>query len=132
MTTQHYSNISDAKLSDYISSQRFRTVTSKQFKLPCGISEIPVEIEVKQKFAESLSFKTSSSGIIYGFVRTNALLKELDTETDDNIQLISLHDWDNKFLMVIETKSKGELAFNVLSEDVKELLENCVRIPEQK
>ena len=135
MAIEHYTNAVYVNLGDYIPADRFRTVLIKQLHIPGGLSEISVDIELSKDFARKLSFKVSGSGRIYGFVRQNTLLSELNSpvEGEPNIKHISLHDWDDKFLMLIETRSEPwELPFYVTPEEVHDLLENCLRVPEQK
>jgi len=123
------------RLSDYIPSDMFRTVLVKQLSIPCGISELPVVIEFKQKFMEHLEFTASPSGYVYGYVRPNALLQEINHmgKQAKNINRITLHDWDEKFLMTIDTvEPPYEQAFYVQPDEVKELLNSCLRTPEQR
>ena len=101
----------------------------EQYTQPHGLSETPVELELNEKFAASLSFKTPWDRWLYGFVRRKGLLEEINSES--GISSVSLHDWEGRFLMIIDTK-KGEQPYFVKSEEVKELLENCLRPPQQR
>lgn len=129
MPPKQYKNAQSARLSDYIEPKRFRTVMHEQYTQPHGLSETPVELELNEKFAASLSFKTPWDRWLYGFVRRGGLLEEINSEGE--ISSISLHDWDGRFLMIIDSK-KGEQPYFVKSEEVKELLENCLRPPQQR
>lgn len=132
MAPKQYQNAPFVRLSDYISADRFRTVLHKQYEEPHGLSEIPVEIELGDELAKLLSFRIPWDKWLYGFVRRNVLLNELNNEDGVNsIKLISIHDWDGKLLMVIDAK-KGEIPCFVKPEEVKELLENCLRPPQQQ
>ena len=132
MAPKEYKNAERVSLFDFIEIARFRTVLHEQYDEPHGISEIPVEIEMKNKFAKTLSFHVPWDCLLYGFVRQNEKLKAINqAEGEKAIKLVSLHDWDKNFLMLIETKS-GDKAFFVESEDVKKLLEGCMRPREQR
>ena len=80
-----------------------------------------------------LSFRTSSSGRIHGFVRMNDLLKSINTKADkgSTIRRITVNDWGTKALMVIEMEDDSEEAFFVPVSQLIYLLENCRRAPQQ-
>lgn len=134
MTARHYENAENVVLADYIPSDHFRTILYADRKIPCGLTEIPVELELNEKFIKRLSFPIKGTGSIYGFVRRNAILKGLDSSgTENQIKSISLHDWDNQFVLIFERQDgKENPVFYVESEEVQALLENCLRVPEQK
>ena len=125
-----YNNAPTVTLSDYIPSKLFRTVLPEQRHTPCGISEVPIEIQIKEPFAKTLSFWVPWDGLLYGFVRRK---KELLSKLGDvsAIKLISLEDWDDKFLLLFDCDKDGEKPFFVSAESVRVLLENCRRVPEQ-
>lgn len=126
-----YKNAPTVRLSDYIAVKRFRTILPEQRHTPCGVSELPVEIQLKKTFAKSLSFKVPWDGLLYGFVRGK---KDIAEKLGDfvAVKLISLQDWEHSFLLLFEGEDKGaEKAFFVSADDVRELLENCLRVPEQ-
>lgn len=126
-----YKNAPTAGLSEYIPAKRFRTVLPDQRRTPCGISELPVEIQLKKAFAKTLSFKVPWDGLMYGFVRGK---KDIAERLGDftEIKRISLQDWGGAFLLLFEGEDESaERAFSVSAEDVTELLENCLRVPEQ-
>ncbi len=129
MSPQKYSNASRIKLEDMISTGRFRLVMSQQFEEPHGISELPVQIELSDKTSKLLSYKVPWDGWLYGFVRANEVLKAINGRNGENhIQMISLHDWEDQFLLVIETELT-EMPYFVASDEVVELLEGCLRPP---
>lgn len=133
MAVEHYPNATFVNLEEYISVSHFRTVSKEQLLYPCGIPEIKVEIELKDTFIKKNHFKASASGKIYGFVRMNELLEKLNGSHDakeGNIVAISLNDWDDKFLMLIETRKGDDLAYYVKSDEVKNLLQNCLHYVE--
>lgn len=133
MSPQHYSYAKLVSLSDYIDVERFRTVMNDDRKVPCGISEIPVEIEVKEAFAKTLPFFVPWDGMIVGFAIRMGKTKELidGFVKDERILKIYLQDWDNKFLLVIES-SLREYAYYVETQEVRSLLVDCMKPEEQR
>ena len=122
------------ELRDMIPADHFRTVVS--FGAPKAPREIPVRIQMKDPFQRSLSFRTPWSGVIYGYIRcTDRLLELLGAYGLGRIQqlMAALSDWDTRFTIVFENQSiERELSFFVSNEDVRDLLENCCRIPAQR
>ena len=131
--SQHYADAPTVKLEDYIPVKMFRTVHRTEADLPGGITEIKVIIDIERPFAKKLSFRTSSSGRIHGFVRMNDLLKSINTKSDkaSTVRRITLNDWGAKALMVIEMENDSEKPFFVPIALLRDLLENCRRAPEQ-
>lgn len=131
--SEHYANAPTVKLEDYIPVKMFRTVHRTEAELPGGITEIKVVIDIERPLAKKLSFKTSSSGRIHGFVRMNELLKSVNTKVDNGstVRRITLNDWGNRALMVIEMEDDSEKAFFVPISQLIDLLENCRKAPQQ-
>lgn len=131
--SQHYADAPTVKLEDYIPVKMFRTVHRTEAELPGGITEIKVIIDIERPFAKKLSFRTSSSGRIHGFVRMNDLLKSINTKSGKSttIRQITVNDWGTKALMVIEMEDDSEDAFFVPVSQLIYLLENCRRAPQQ-
>ncbi len=131
--SEHYAGAPTVRLEDYIPAKLFRTVHRTEAEMPGGITEVRVIIDIERPLAKKLSFRTSSSGRILGFVRMNDLLKSINTKTDkgSTIRRITVNDWGNKALMVIEMENDNEKAFFVPIAQLRELLENCRRAPEQ-
>ena len=131
--SEHYANAPTVKLEDYIPVKLFRTVHRTESDLPGGITEIKVIIDIERPLARKLSFRTSSSGRIHGFVRMNALLMSINTKKDhgSTVRRITINDWGNKALMVIEMENDEEMPFFVSTQDLIDLLENCRRAPQQ-
>lgn len=102
--SQHYADAPTVKLEDYIPAKLFCTVHRTEAELPGGITELKVIIDIERPLAKKLSFRTSSSGRIHGFVLMNDLLKSINTKADkgSTIRRITINDWGNKALMVIE------------------------------
>ena len=131
--SQHYANATTISLGDYIPVKLFRTVHRTEADLPGGITEIKVIIDIEKPLAKKLSFRTSSSGRIHGFVRMNDLLRSINTKADkgSTVRQITINDWGDRALMVIEMESDTEQAFFVTPKELIDLLENCRRAPQQ-
>lgn len=130
MAIERYENIVRVNLPDFIPADRFRIIHFSQRKIPKGISEIPVDIEVSREFAQKLPFKVSGSGRIYGYVRPYGLLAELNNANGrkNAIGRISLCDWGDHFLMIAEYADEPtELAYSVSCDDVFGLLDKCLK-----
>ena len=120
-----YENAERAKLCRYIPADKFRLVGSAYKNVPGGLTEVRVKLNIKEKFAGSLSFNISKSGLLFGWVRAGEMLKKEDGSKW--AEKIELYDWNNGFLMLIFDKEGGKKGFYVSSEDVRLLLENCMR-----
>ncbi len=128
MAKNHYSDVSECKLSEFITPDIFRTVLYEQLDVPGGITEVPVEITLKKDAAKKLSFKIPADGILYGFARIRSLVQErFGAETVK----VYINDWEVKFVLVFELDTKQEKAFYITESEVIELLENCIRVPQQ-
>ncbi len=96
-------------------------------------NEYLIYIDIKDTFRKSLSFKTPYHGHLYAYAFLTSPLKELlngDGFTFRGVR-VDLADWDDKFVISFEENAK-EAQFFCKVEDVKFLLENCIRIPEQR
>lgn len=131
--SQHYANAPDVSLEDYIPVKLFRTVHRTEADMPGGITEIKVIIDIEKPLAKKLSFRTSSSGRIHGFVRMNDLLRSINTKADkgSTVRQITINDWGDRVLLVIEMENDTEQAFFVTPKELINLLENCRRAPQQ-
>lgn len=126
-----YKNAEMVTLSDYIPADKFRTILSEYRHMEGGITEIPVEIHMKPPFAKTLSFDVGWDGIVYGYVRGKKELKEQLGEFS-SLKLITLTDWDDRFMLLFEgIEENDEKPFFVTTDEVRALLENCRRVPEQ-
>lgn len=129
--SERYKNVKFSSLDEYITPDKFRTIGDDMRHIPIGITEFAVEVHMKHKQKSRLSFKTPWDGIIYGCARDKKALKEkLDLKSD--IKMAYLIDWDDKYLFLLELENQQEcpVAY-VPSEDIINLLENCLRIPEK-
>ena len=129
---EHYKNVKIGNLSDYITPKKFRTISESMRSIPMGVTEFAVEIHLKKKIKDKLSFKTPWDGIIYGCARGKQELKEkLNFEAE--IKIVYIIDWDDRFLVLFELEDSAEKpVMYVDGSDVIYLLENCWRIPEQR
>lgn len=129
---ERYKNVEFGSLADYITPEKFRTISDSMRSIPMGVSEFAVEIHLKKNVRDMLSFKTPWDGIIYGCARDRReLKKKLCLESE--IKTAYIVDWDDKFLVLLELENSAERpVVYVRSEEVINLLENCWRIPEQR
>ena len=129
MAKEHYRDAAPCKLSEFVTPDRFRTVLYEQLHLPGGLTEIPVEIMLKKDTAKKLSFKVPRDGMLYGFARIRPTVKERFGAEN---AMMYINDWDDKFVVVFDLGSNVEKAFFVTSQEVVDLLENCIRVPQQR
>ena len=129
--SERYKNVKFSPLDEYITPDKFRTVADEMRHVPIGITEFAVEVHMKNKIKSKLSFKAPWDGIIYGCARDKRFLKQkLGLKSD--IKTAYLIDWDDKYLFLLELENQQECPVTyVPSEDILNLLENCMRIPEQ-
>lgn len=131
MAPEHYKNIKDGVLSNYITSNITRTVLQAQSIETGGVTEMPIEFHLKKKSVSKLSFKVPWDGVLYGYVRGRRQMQE-KLGLSDKITNVTIADWDDRFVLIFDTeKSTGAAAFYISGEDVLLLLENCRRVPEQ-
>ena len=130
--SERYKNVKFGSLDEYITPDKFRTIGDDMRHIPPGITEFAVEIHMKYELKSKLSFKTPWDGIIYGCARDKRALKE-KLELKSDIKTAYLIDWDDKYLFLIEMENQGEFPVAyVPSKDIINLLENCMRVPEQR
>ena len=84
---------------------------------------------LKKETAKKLSFKVPRDGMVYGFARIKPKVKEIFAAEDAKL---FINDWDDKFVMVFELDGKSEKAFFITADEIVYLLENCMRVPQQK
>ena len=129
MAKEHYRDAVPCRLSEFVPPDRFRTVLYEQLTIPCGLTEIPVSVMLKKEAAGKLSFKVPRDGMLYGFARIRPFVKERFGAEN---AMMYINDWDDKFVVVFDLGSNNEKAFFVTSEEVVDLLENCIRVPQQR
>lgn len=129
MAENRYKDAVQCRLSEHIVPNKFRTVMYDQLDIPGGDTEIFVEITMKKETAKRLSFKVPRDGMLYGFARIKPEVQELFGAEDAKL---FINDWDSKFVMIYELDESTEKAFFVTSDEVVNLLENCMRVPQQR
>ena len=129
---ERYKNMNFGSLEEYITPDKFRTISKKMRSIPLGVTEFAVEIHMKQPIKSMLSFKTPWDGIIYGCARDKRVIRrKLNLSAD--IKTAYLVDWDDRFLFLIELENQQEYPLMYVNgTDIIRLLENCWRIPEQR
>lgn len=130
---QHYMDAPDLPLSTLIAPDRFRTVMPVMYRGSGGADEIKVEMDLGEAFVVSLTDNPTLDGItVYGFVRENQALRSVfgeDLSADRYHCEITLSDWGNRFLLLCRGVHCQEFAGFVTPEEVRNLLENCLRAP---
>lgn len=126
----------EIRLEKYIPPSCFRTVAS--FEMLHAPSELKAELELGDGFMNALTFRVPWDGKLYAYARPTPVFYDFCGEyglSADKTTTLYFQDWESKFLLAIE-KANGEarqvLTFCVPSADVRFLLENCCRIPDQK
>ena len=129
--SEHFDKAKYSSLSDYIRPDAFRTVSEEQREL-IGATEIAVELQLKPPARALLSFPVPWDGDLYGCVRGKAELQKKLQFTSE-ISKIYIQDWDTMFLVLFEQQDdSGYYAVYVPTQDVIDLLEHCLRSPEQQ
>ncbi len=128
---ERYKNVKTVSLGEYFTPDKFRTIGDDMRHIPIGYTEFNVEIHMNYAAKNKLSFKAPWDGIIYGCARDKRILRQMLNLTAD-IKTAYLMDWDDKYLFFLELENQMErpVAY-VPSKDVINLLEKCIRIPEQ-
>ena len=129
MGKEHYSNVSECALSEFITADHFRTVMFDQRKADAkSLTEVPAQLNLTQKSAKLLCFSVADDGILYGFARVKRELKE---KFGKEPKKIYINDWETDFLLVIEFKDGSEQAYHVSGSDVVAMLNDCLRIAKE-
>ena len=136
MVSGHYANIEQGiPLRSLLPADRFRTVSQEtRDTVPLTPNEVAVTVVMKPAFVKRLHFPVSWDGILYGVVRKSEQLQQMGTDATGAfwVKSISCNDWDDRFLLVLESDDPERYhAFYVMADEVYDLLENCLRIPEQ-
>lgn len=127
MSGEHFENIKDADLFDCLCIAQTRLVPTSLRHMHAGFSEAPLEFHLKPETVKKLSFKVPWGGVVYGFVRPKAEIKERLGLASD-ITCVTVSDWDGRFVLIFETVHDADtVAFNVSEKDVLRLLEECYK-----
>ncbi len=125
---KHYTDITPKQISDLFPAEYLRLVPEAYKKIPGGVTEIPVVIDLKKTFAKSLNFPVPWDGELYGFIRYKAEL--FDKTGYDNTVKITMVDWENQFTLIFEDdKGNEKPVYSTNKADMKVLLEACRRPP---
>ncbi len=98
--------------------------------------ETPVSLTLKKRFMKRLSFPLPWDGRVFAYVRWSpgfrSFCQENGLEPRD-LRKLYLVDWDDRFMLILETQwADREMSFSVEPEQLRQLLENCMRIPAQR
>ncbi|MFR6495026.1 MAG: hypothetical protein ACLUOF_00275 [Ruminococcus sp.] len=136
MVSGHYANIEQGTpLRSLLPADRFRTVSQEtRDTVPLTPNEVAVTVVMKPAFVKRLHFPVPWDGILYGVVRKTELLRQLGTDADGKfwVKSISCNDWDDRFLLVLESEMQNAIELYVMADEVYDLLENCLRIPNRQ
>lgn len=129
-----YTDIPEVKLSDYIPEERFRTILSKQRKLPRGITEMAVRLDFRKNslviesgcLAKCFEGNVSVHGLVTPGERLNLELEANGIKRSE-VEL-ALNEWDKERFMFIFKQSDGteEPIYFVKTSEVINLLKNCL------
>lgn len=128
--TAPYENTEFIKLDSIMPPEKFRTILPEDREAPGGLSEQKVVIEFKRNSPMYKEIPPCFKGamFVYGFVRRNHGLRELFGDKYDEIKKqlkISLHEWEDKFLLDFYIDDSYSVSYFVTTEEVKSLLKNC-------
>lgn len=129
-----YSDIPRVSLTDYIKWDKFRTILADCRNLPCGISEIPVTMELKKNSAlygkDCMADCFRDEKVVYGFVTSGGKLSGVLDERKLSCRDVEilLNEWDKSSFLMIFRQSDGteEPIYFVDTEEISGLLKNCL------
>ena len=129
MSGEHFQNIMNASLFDYISAYDVRLVPSSIRNEYPGRTEIPLELHFKPSTVKKLSYSVPWGGVLYGFVRNaDELSQKIGIKSE--LVRVTVSDWDERFVLIFGAQSeKDTLAFNISEEDALKLAGSCLRPP---
>ncbi len=122
--TKRYEKIQAIELNKLFRVDNFRLIREEHRKVPGGISEIAIKVDLKKDFAKKLNFKTPWDGELYAFVNCKKVL--FKTTGYDNTKKITISEWDEKFVVIFEDNNvHEEPIYSIDKVEFKHLLENC-------
>ncbi len=128
-----YSDVPRVSLTDYIKCDKFRTILAECRDLPCGVTEIPVTMELKKNsalYAENcMADCFRDEKVVYGFVTSEGKLSGVLDERKlgcRDVEIL-LNEWDKTSFLMIFRQSDGteEPIYFVDTADISGLLKNC-------
>ncbi len=131
MTSEKVNDLEVVELFDYFSPEYFRIVPAEVKNDPCGITEIPVIMNLHYEFAKKLVFNQSSLQAVYGFARLEKKLAELNGSTKSRgegehlLKYVEINDCGDLFTMILEFRAGTKKFLALKAGQVLELLNNC-------
>lgn len=128
--TAPYQNTEFIELSKLMPAEKFRTILPEDREAPGGLSEQKVVIEFKRDSPMYKKLPPCFRGamFVYGFIRRNRGLRALFGDNYDSIKSklkISLHEWEDKFLLDFYIDDSYSVSYFVKSSEVEKLLTEC-------
>ena len=114
--TAPYENAEFIELGTIMPPEKFRTVLPEDRDAPGGLTEQKVVIEFR------------GAMFVYGFLRRGKGLRALFGDKYDEIKeklKVSLHEWEDKFLLDFYVDDTYSKSYFVKSEEVLYLLQHC-------
>lgn len=132
--TKKYKEIEEISAYELIRPVRFRLISHDCLEIPGGVDELPVLLTLKDSFAAKLPFSVPSAGRIHGFAGVTETVAgyhgvRADYGKTGALRQITMNDWGDTFVFVLEYKNGDEKAFYVKNEEVLALLTACRRPP---
>lgn len=128
---RRFSDAPALALSSLMTPASFRTVPPDMSRHSGGAHEIRVEMDLSEDFVGTLAQNPTLDGrTVYGYARETSGLRELFGENLDIHRPsceVTFSDWGDRFLVVCTAPGRKETAAFVMPEEVRELLEHCLR-----
>lgn len=131
MTTEKVSDLELIKLSDYFNPMYFRLVPADASKVPGGISEVPVYINIHPDFAKSLNFITNNLHSFFAFAIMSPKVKEINKSNYYSpsrggcLKLVELNDCGELWIVKFEFFDETKKLYAVKKEELPPLLNRC-------
>jgi alcohol dehydrogenase class IV len=129
IASKRHSVIEFIKLEDYIPASHLRTIPPRLRSVPCGKTEIPVEIELSSQLSARVKIPVTWDGKIYSYVHDNEYLQRVfsgEMAKDLPNRRILLNDWGEAFLLTFENGTRDrEVSYFATTNEVTSLFENC-------
>lgn len=121
-------DVEKINLQDYIIPDKFRTVERAHYKLPHGIREIPVIIDLSSSTIKKLSFIIDEDMQIFGFA--TAVNKLLDCY--DNVERIHVEPLDKEYMVLVVVIKGPDMYYYISEDELINLLEGAMRTQSQR
>ena len=128
--TAPYENAEFIELGTIMPPEKFRTVLPEDRDAPGGLTEQKVVIEFRRDSPIYSQLLPCFRGamFVYGFLRRGKGLRALFGDKYDEIKeklKVSLHEWEDKFLLDFYVDDTYSKSYFVKSEEVLYLLQHC-------